>query len=106
MACFGQICRQTSQPRQDSSRIPRALAKTEKRFEGYYSKKPHYVEAPPAMFWEDLARVTLEMKNHYPEYVEALSGMNIAVQRDIATIVDEKGEGLRDFISWMDRGSL
>lgn len=40
----------------------RALAKTEKRFEGYYSKKPHYVEAPPAMFWEDLARVTLEMK--------------------------------------------
>ncbi len=84
----------------------RALAKTEKRFEGYYSKKPHYVEAPPAMFWEDLARVTLEMKNHYPEYVEALSGMNIAVQRDIATIVDEKGEGLRDFISWMDRRTL
>ena len=84
----------------------RALAKTEKRFEGYYSKKPHYVEAPPAMFWEDLASVTLEMKRCYPEYIAALSGMNIAVQRDIATIVDEKGEGLRDFISWMDRRTL
>ena len=32
----------------------RALAKTEKRFEGYYSKKPHYVEGRGAAGFHQL----------------------------------------------------
>ena len=78
-------------------------AKVEKQFDGYYSKKPYYKEAPGNMFWDDLKVVTKTLAMNCPEYVSRLSGMTLAVQRDIATIVDAEGEPLRDFISWMDR---
>ncbi len=82
------------------------MAKTERAYAGYYTTKPGYVEAPPEMFWEVLTETTVELKKEYPMLIQRLGGMTIAAQRDIATITDDQGVPLRDFISWMDRRTL
>ena len=82
------------------------LSKTEKAFDGYYTKKPGYVEAPPDMFWEALKCVVGELKTKSPRLFAKLGGMTLAAQRDIATVTDRQGRALRDFISWMDRRTL
>lgn len=82
------------------------LDKSEKLFDGYYSKKYHWKEAPPAMFWDALVEVTRDLKLKDPMLFKSIQGMTVSCQRDIITVVDEKGEPLRDFISWLDRREL
>ncbi len=82
------------------------LAKTEKEYEGYYSKEPGYVEAPGAMFWDDAVEVILALKEGEPELFQQISGVTVACQRDTATIIDGGGNPLRDFIIWKDRRVL
>ncbi|MDO4289247.1 MAG: FGGY-family carbohydrate kinase [Eubacterium sp.] len=82
------------------------LAKTEKVFDGYYSNKPGYTEAPPEMFWEVLKCVVGELKSAHADLFSRIGGMTLAAQRDIITVTDSRGRALRDFISWMDRRTL
>jgi len=82
------------------------LGKSEIIYDGYYSKNKHWKEAPPLMFWNGLVEVIRDIKEKYPKRFDKIQGINIACQPDIITVVDEKGEPLRDFISWLDRRTL
>ncbi|KNZ41063.1 FGGY-family carbohydrate kinase [Acetobacterium bakii] len=82
------------------------LGKSEIIYDGYYSKNQHWKEAPPLMFWNGLVGVIQKIRENYPKLFNKIQGMNIACQRDIITVVDETGEPLRDFISWLDRRTL
>lgn len=82
------------------------LGKGEMIYDGYYSKSLQWKEAPPEMFWNGLIRAIEIVKEKYPKVFLNIQGLTIACQRDVITVVDEKGEPLRDFISWLDRRSL
>lgn len=82
------------------------LAAYEKEYSGYYHLEPGYCEASGAMFWNDFCEVVHRMKLEEPERFSEIAGMTVACQRDTATILDEEGEALRDFIVWMDRREL
>ncbi|MDD4507462.1 MAG: FGGY-family carbohydrate kinase [Eubacteriaceae bacterium] len=72
----------------------------------YYVKSFGFYEASGEMFWKGLQIVTNELKRKNPEIFQHLIGVTVAAQRDTATIVDQSGNPIRDFISWMDRRSL
>lgn len=80
--------------------------KSEKIFDGYYSKCFQWKEAPPEMFWDVLVEVVKNLNQKDPVLFNAIQGMTVSCQRDIITVVDKKGEPLRDFISWLDRREL
>ncbi len=82
------------------------LAKSEELFKGYYSKHFQWKEASPEMFWKALVKVVAELKDKEPVLFETIQGMTVSCQRDVITVVDEKGEPLRNFISWLDRREL
>jgi len=82
------------------------LGKSEIIYDGYYSKSFQWKEASPLMFWNGLVDAIKIIKEKYPKYFNEIQGVTVACQRDIITVVDEKGEPLRDFISWLDRRTL
>ncbi|MDZ5726259.1 FGGY-family carbohydrate kinase [Acetobacterium sp. K1/6] len=82
------------------------LAKSEELFTGYYSKHFQWKEASPEMFWEALVKVVCELKVKQPDLFLTIRGMTVSCQRDVITVVDERGKPLRDFISWLDRREL
>jgi len=82
------------------------LGKSEIIYDGYYSKNFQWKEAPPEMFWDGLVGVIRIIREKHPELFNGIQGVTIACQRDIITVVDEKGEPLRDFISWLDRRTI
>ena len=82
------------------------LGKSERIFDGYYSKAFQWQEAPPEMFWHGLIEVVRELNQQDPLHCAIIQGMTVSCQRDVITVVDEKGEPLRDFISWLDRREL
>lgn len=82
------------------------LGKSEIIYTGYYSKNFQWKEAPPLMFWDGLVEVIKIIREKYPKIFKKIQGVTIACQRDIITVVNEQGEPLRDFISWLDRRTL
>ncbi|SDX71454.1 FGGY-family carbohydrate kinase [Eubacterium barkeri] len=82
------------------------LATAEKRYESYYSLNMGWVEAPAKMFWDDLCQVLGILKQEEPALFARVAGITVACQRDTGTIVDHRGEALRDFIIWQDRRKL
>lgn len=82
------------------------LGKSEIIYDGYYSKSFQWKEAAPDMFWDGLVGVVKLIKEKYPILFNKIQGVTVACQRDIITVVDEQGEPLRDFISWLDRRTL
>ena len=82
------------------------LGKSERIFDGYYSKSFQWKEAPPEMFWNGLVDVVRDLNKKDPVLFNAIQGMTVSCQRDVITVVDKKGKPLRDFISWLDRREL
>ena len=82
------------------------LAKSEELFTGYYSQHFQWKEAAPEMFWRALVKVVQELKAKEVDLFQTIQGMTVSCQRDVITVVDEKGEPLRNFISWLDRREL
>jgi sugar (pentulose or hexulose) kinase len=81
------------------------IAKESYLFHGYYSKKPHYYEADPQMFWDGLCKVTnkLKLNNNVFDYIK---GISVATMRDTSICVDKNGEPVRDAIIWLDNRKL
>jgi sugar (pentulose or hexulose) kinase len=82
------------------------LGKNEIRYKDYYSKKHQWKEASGDMFWNAIIEGIQSLKIREPRIFDQIKGVTIACQRDIMTVVDENGEPLRDFISWLDRRTI
>ncbi len=72
-------------------------------FEPYYAHKPGYAEQDPEIYYESLCRATQSLIKEHPIFMNAIKGITITTQRDMAICVDEGGVALRPAIIWADQ---
>lgn len=69
----------------------------------YLTPQPGWAELPARVPWETLCQVTRDLVDQLGDRVSLLQACAVTAQRDNLLAVDEQGEGLYNWILWMDQ---
>ncbi|TWI72289.1 sugar (pentulose or hexulose) kinase [Desulfobotulus alkaliphilus] len=81
----------------------RLLASEKRCYAPYESPKPGWAEQDAMLFWDNLCKACLSLKEKAPEEFLRIAGMGITTQRATMICLDRMGNPLRPAITWLDQ---
>jgi len=79
------------------------VGKVKQAFNPYNSPKPGWAEQDTDIYWNNLTRVCLGLKEAYPDKWNDIIGVSLTTQRDTCVCIDKEGSVLRPAILWLDQ---
>lgn len=69
----------------------------------YYSLEPGWAEVPADDFWQNVCTVTNRISNKLGKDINKIKACSITTNRDNIIPLDEEGNYIRDWITWVDQ---
>ncbi|MEY3610041.1 MAG: hypothetical protein RLZZ264_562, partial [Bacillota bacterium] len=69
----------------------------------YESSKPGYAEHDASFYWDNLKKVTFELKKDHPELLRQVTTAAMTVFRGTAIMLDQDKKPVRKVILWLDQ---
>ncbi|WP_425449657.1 FGGY-family carbohydrate kinase [Dethiothermospora halolimnae] len=79
------------------------LKKEKAKFKPYFSVKPGWAEQDPNIYWKNLCKICLKMKNENYKQWDRIEGVVVTTLRDSCVNLDKDGNVLRPIILWLDQ---
>ncbi len=79
------------------------LAKSQVKFEPYYSTAPGLAEQDPRVFWDSLCQACQQLWQNPAADKHSIRAVALTTQRSTIIPVDQNGQALRPAISWLDK---